>query len=147
MRIILQQDIPSFGRKNEVKDVSDGYARNFLFQRKLAKPATEEMLKILSAEKNMAEEKKSTEQKKLEELMGKLAGMVLKFKVKVGAKGRAFGSVTALKIQQALEKQGVKVEKDWVELKDSIKTAGEHVVKIKFPQGIKGEIKVAVEAE
>lgn len=147
MKVILLQDINHLGKKNDVKDVSDGYARNFLFPRNLAKPATADALKNLTVQKSHEEQEKSAEQKKHEALVEKLKSLTLQFKVKMGEKGRAFGSVTALKIQQALEKQGVKVEKDWIELKESIKTTGEYKIKVKSPQGLEGEVKVVVEAE
>lgn len=147
MKIILLQDIPKLGKKHDVKDVSDGYARNFLFPRNLAKPATETALKTVVAEKNKAEQEKSTEFQKYKSLVEKLKALVLNFKVKLGEKGRAFGSVTAVKIRDALKKRGVEVEKDWIELEESIKTTGEKTIKIKFPQGITSEVKIVVESE
>ena len=147
MKIIFLKDIPQVGRKNEVKDVSDGYARNFLFPRNLAKPATADALKNLTVQKTHEEEEKSVEQKKQEAFMEKLKSITLTFKVKIGEKGRAFGSVTPLKISKELEKHGIKIEKESVELEESIKTTGEHAVKIKFPQGFSGEVKILVEGE
>lgn len=147
MKVILSQDIPKVGRKNDVKEVSDGYARNFLFPRNLARPATDEALKVLDTRKAREEKEKSEEYQKYGAMAEKMKGLVLKFKVKIGEKGRAFGSVTPLKITEALKKQGVKIEKDWVLLKESIKTTGEHRVKIKLSQGLTGEVKVVVEAE
>ena len=147
MKIILLQDIPKVGRKNEVKEVSDGYARNFLFARNLAKPATPENVKTLENQKVKEEREKSVEYQKYKILAERLKDIILNFKVKTGGKGRTFGSVTPLKIKEALKKQGIEVEKDWVLLKVSIKTTGEHKVKIKLPQGSAGELKVIVEAE
>ena|SRR3989344_3795877 len=147
MKIILLQDIPKVGRKNEVKEVSDGYARNFLFARNLAKPATPENVKTLENQKVKEEREKSVEYQKYKILAERLKDIILNFKVKTGGKGRTFGSVTPLKIKEALKKQGIEVEKDWVLLKESIKTTGEHKVKIKLPQGSAGELKVIVEAE
>lgn len=147
MKIILLQDVPKVGTKNEVKEVSDGYARNFLFARNLAKPATSENIKTLKNQKAREEREKSEEYQKYKELVDKLKEINLYFKVKMGEKGRAFGSVTPLKIAEALKKQGIAAEKGWVLLKESIKTTGEHKVKIKLPQGLAGEVKVVVENE
>lgn len=147
MKIILLQDVSKVGRKNEVKEVSDGYARNFLFAKNLAKPASAENIKSLESQKIKEENKKSEEYQRYNNLVGKLENISLHFKVKMGEKGRAFGSVTPLKITEALEKQGVGVEKDWILLEDSIKTTGEQKVKIKLPQGLMGEVKILVEAE
>ena len=164
MKVVFIQDAPNVGRKNEVKDVADGYARNFLFPQNLAKPATEQALKAISAEKAREEREKSEEYQKYKALVDKLKSLTLTFKVrivprptKVGRdpgpeglgreKGRAFGSVTAVKIRDALKKQGIEVEKDWILLEESIKTSGEKMVKIRLPQEFVGEVKVIVEAE
>lgn len=147
LKIILLQDVPHLGRKYDVKDVSDGYARNFLFPRKLAQPATADALKSLDAKKMRAEKEKSEEYQKYQALAEKLKSLTLTFKVKMGEKGRAFGSVTAVKIRDALKKEKIEVEKEWVDLKEGIKTTGEHTVKIKFPQGVAGEVKITVEKE
>lgn len=180
MKVILSQDIPKVGRKSEVKEVSDGYARNFLFPRGLAKPATTETIRIVATQTAREEKEKSEESQKYKILVERLKNTALNFKVKIGEKGkktnglfagsllteaskasvvqkrsrgfseegkRAYGSVTPLKITEALKKQSIMVEKDWVLLKESIKTTGEHKVKIKLPQGLTGEVKIIVESE
>ena len=147
MKIILLQDVQNVGRKHDVKEVHDGYARNFLFARGLAKPATEQALKTLAAEKVRAEREKSEEYQKYKAVVDKLKTIVLQFKVKLGEKGRAFGSVTAVKIRDALKREGIVVEKEWIVLEDSIKTTGERTIAIKLPSGLRSEVKVRVEAE
>lgn len=147
MKVILLQDILHVGKKHDVKEVSGGYARNFLFPQKLAKPATENALKALAYEKTREEREKSEEYKKYKSLTERLKDITLNFKVKLGNKGRAFGSITAVKIRDALKKQGIEIEKNWVILKEPIKTTGERKVNIKFPQEFKGEVKVIVETE
>lgn len=147
MKVILLQDIPKVGRKNEIKEVSDGYARNFLFARNLARPATAEALKILEIKKAREEKEKSDEYQKYKILAERLKNVILNFKVKIGVKGRAFGSVTPLKIKEALKKQGIETEKDWILLEQSIKTTGEHRVKIKFSPEITAEVKILIEAQ
>ncbi len=147
MKVVLLQDVPGLGQKNEVKNAAGGYARNFLFPRGLAKPATETTLKELSALKDRQEREKSQEYENFKALAEKLNSLVLTFKVKVGEKGRAFGSVTAVKIRDALKKEGIRVAKEWVVLEEPIKTAGEKTVEVKFPMGVRGKIKVVFEAE
>ncbi len=147
MKIILLQDIPILGKKSDVRDVSPGYARNFLFPRGMAKSATELAVKMVAVQKVHEEQEKSQEYQKYKALVDKLKSLVLTFKVKLGTKGRAFGSVTAVKIRDALKKQGIGIEKEWVLLEEFIKTAGEHQVKIKFPHGLTGEVKIVVESE
>lgn len=180
MKIILLQDILHLGRKYDVKDAADGYGRNFLIPRNLAKPATEAALRELTILKAREERGRSEEYQKYKAMAEKLRPIVLQFKLKVGERGkktgglfagslpteaskasvmqkrsqgvseggnRAFGSVTAVKIRDALQKQGIPVEKDWVLLEEPIKTTGEREVEIKFPQEINGKVKVVVEAE
>ena len=147
MRVILLQDIKNLGKKDDIKNVSDGYARNFLFPKKLAKPTTEAALKELTKEKYEETKKLSTEHQKAKTLAEKLKTVVLNFKVKLGEKGRAFGSVTPVKIREALKKQGIEIDKDTILLEDSIKTTGEKLVKIKLPYNLYGEIKILIEAE
>lgn len=88
MRIILLQDIVSLGKKDDIKNVSDGYARNFLFPQKLAKQATESAVKILAAEKKEEAGKKSEEYKKYTALKEKIKSLKLSFKMKIGGKGK-----------------------------------------------------------
>lgn len=147
MKIIFLQDIPRVGKKHNVKEVSGGYARNFLFPQKLAKSATENALKSLTFQKTKEEREKSEEYQKYKFLAKRLKNITLNFQVKLGNKGRAFGSITAVKIRDALKKQGIEIEKDWVILEEPIKTTGERLIKIKFPQGLIAEVNIKIEAE
>lgn len=147
MKVILLQDIPALGRKNEVKEVSGGYARNFLFRRKLAEPATDASLQSLAAKKAGQEQGRAQEENKYRIAAEKLKNMTVSFRVKMGEKGKAFGSVGASKIQEALASKGVQVDKDWMVLDEPIKTMGEKTVPVHFPHGIRGEIKINVESE
>jgi len=147
MKVILLKDVPALGRKNEVKEVSGGYARNFLFPRKLAESATDTSLQSLAAKKAGEEQERAQEEKKYRTAAETLKNTTLSFRVKMGERGRAFGSVGAAKIQEALKKQGVEVDKDWVVLDEPIKTMGEKAISVRFPHGVSGEIKIKVEAE
>ena len=141
------QDVQSVGRKYDVKEVRDGYARNFLFPRALAAPATGSALKTLAADKERAEETRARDYQTYRALVEKMKLTTLTFTMKMGEKGKAFGSITAVKIRDALKKQGIAVDKDWILLEEPIKTTGEHTIQIKLPQDIKTEVKVVVEAE
>jgi large subunit ribosomal protein L9 len=147
MKVILSQNVPRVGQKNDVKDVSNGYARHFLFAHNLAKPATDEALKVVAGQREKTEHARAAALEKHHALVEKLKSIVLQFKMKVADESKTFGSVSTADIQDALKKQGVRVEKDWIQLEESIKTTGEHMVKITFPQGMIGEVKVVVEAE
>lgn len=147
MKVILLKDVPKLGHKNEIREVSDGYARNFLFAKKLAKPVTPESLKSMAVQKEREEKEQSEEYRQQKAIVEKLKSLELKFKVKVGEKGKAFGSVTPTKLKAALAKLGISVEKESILLEDSIKTTGERQVKIKLPHDLIGEVKVIVESE
>lgn len=147
MKVILLQDVPNVGRKNEVKEVNSGFARNFLLARKLAIPATEGTVQKINQEKEQKEKAKSKKYEEGKKLVEKLKSLTLNFKVKIGEKGKSFGSVTETKIVEALKKLNFNIDKDWILLEEHIKTTGDKVVKIKFPQGLVGEIKIKVEAE
>lgn len=147
MKVIFLQDVPKIGRKSEIKNVSDGYARNFLFPKDLAKAATDSALKNLTADTVRQEEKRTAEQSGYRVSAQKLGTLSLNFEVKTGGKGKTFGSVTAQKIKDELKKHGIEVEKDWIDLPESIKSTGEKQVRIKFPQGVEGSVKVVIQAE
>lgn len=146
MKVILLQEVKNLGKKGDIKIVSDGYARNFLFPQKLAKPATGTAIAALETLKKTETKNESEEHKKYSALREKLKSIKLSFKMKMG-KGRSFGSVTTQKITDELKKNGIVVEKEWVLLDEPIKTAGEKSVKIKPPQELIGEIKVSIEPE
>lgn len=147
MKVILLRDIPALGRKNEVKEVSGGYARNFLLPQKFAEPATDAALATLAAKKTREERQKTEEENRYRDAAEKLKDTTLSFKLKMGERGKAFGSVTAQKIADGLKKQGMTVEKDWIMQDESIKAAGEHGVIIRFPHGISAQVKIVVEPE
>lgn len=147
MRVLLLQDIPALGKKNDVKEVSGGYARNFLLPRKLAEPATERAMREAVLHKARKEKQAEEQRERFIESAEKMKNMTLSFKMKMGERGKAFGSVSAAKIANALKKQGVPVEKNWVALDEPIKTSGEHIISVTFPHGGEGKIKVVVEPE
>lgn len=146
MKIILAKDISNVGRKDEIKEVNDGYARNFLLPRNFAIPATPENLKKISSQKEQKERILSLELQKYRETAQKLKSLTLNFKVRVGEKGKAFGSVNSSKIAEALRQKGIEINKEWLE-EEHLKNMGEKTVKIRFPHEIEGEVKVKIEKE
>jgi len=147
MKIILSRDIPSIGKKHDVKDVNDGYARNFLLPRGFATLATSDALQSLEAKRAREERGRVRQEAEYRTLAEKLSGITLRFKMKMGGKEKTFGSVSKRDIADALKKQGIATETDWMVLDGPIKTTGEHTVPLNFPYGIKGEVKVTVEGE
>lgn len=145
MKVILLDNIKGVGKKDEVINASDGYARNFLFPKKLAVEANAENMSKLNNKKEAASYKKDVEKQKAEELAKKLKGIMLKIRVKAGENGKIFGGVTAKEISENLKEQySFDVDKKKIELKDTIKTLGEFNVPIKLFEGVVASLKVEV---
>ena len=147
MKIILLQDIDKLGKKYEVKEVADGYARNFLFPKGLAKQATEDSLKWLEMQKEISAQKAEEELKKIEQEVMKIDGAEVLIPVKIGEKGQLFEKITAQKILENLKKQGFKLKKNQIKLKKPIEEIGEFSVKVEFEHNLEAAIKVIVTEE
>ena len=147
MKVILKADIKGVGKKNEVINASNGYARNFLFPKNLAVEANAENMSKLEAQKNASQFKKETEKEEAKKLADKMSKIMLKIQVKVGENGKIFGGVSSKEIAESLEKQqNIKVDKKKIELKETIKTLGVHIVDVKLYEGVIGKMKVDVRA-
>lgn len=145
MKVILKADIKGVGKKDEVINVSDGYARNFLFPKKLAVEATEGNLRVLEEQKAKEAEKKREEIKAAQELAKKLATLMVEVAVKVGDNGKIFGSVTSKDIADALKKQhNIDIDKKKIDLPEAIKIAGVYTVDVKVYPEVTGKLKVSI---
>ena len=145
MKVILLGDIKGVGKKDQVIEASDGYARNFLFPKKLAVEANNENMSKLKSKQESNKFRKDTEKKEAEELAKKLTGIMLKIKVRAGENGKIFGGVSAKDISENLEKQHkIKIDKKKIDLKETIKTLGMFSVDVKLYEGVLGKIKVDV---
>ena len=145
MKVILLDNIKGVGKKDEIINASDGYARNFLFPKKLAVEANNENMSKLNNKKEAANYKKDVEKQKAEDLSKKLKGIMLKIKVKSGENGKIFGGVTAKEISENLKEQyGFEIDKKKIELKDTIKTLGEFNVTVKLFEGVIANLRVEV---
>jgi large subunit ribosomal protein L9 len=147
MRIVLLQDVENVGKKYEIKEVADGYARNFLIPRGLAKEATEQALKWVELQKEIAEKKAEEDLKRVQELASKIDGFELTIPVKLGEKGQLFESINAQKIADALREAGFEIKRSQIDLADPLKELGEFPIKIKFEHNLEAEIKVIVAEE
>lgn len=147
MKIVLLKDVAKIGRSGDIKEVSDGYARNFLIPNKLAALATSSILGKIEAEKKSKEHKEVEETNKAKVLADKLKSIEVKVPLKAGEDGKPFGSVTTTKIIASLKKAGFDIEKSQVLLEDNIKTLGAHDVKLNLGHGISATIKVVAESE
>ena len=144
MRIILLQDIENLGKKYEIKEVKDGYARNFLIPKGLAKPATEEALKWLETQKEAEAKKAEEELKMVQERATAIDGLEVIIPVKIGEDGQLFESITSQKISEKLKELGFEIKKTQIDLSEPIKELGEFPVKIKFEHNLEAEIRVIV---
>lgn len=148
MKIILLQDIKGVGKKDEVINASDGYARNFLLPKKMGVEANAENMSKLKAKQDSNSFKKTQEKEEAQRIADKLSKILLKIKVKAGANGKIFGGVSSKEIAENLEKQyQIKVDKKKIDLRDTIKTLGIFNVDIKLFEGVIGKVKVDVISE
>ena len=144
MRIVLLKDVPDLGKKGDVKDVSDGFGRNYLIRNKLVEILTPRVARRLEQEREKEEKIAVALKNQTLALKEKIEKLKLVLKTKIGESGQVFGSITPTKILAELEKNGIKLEKDQL-LSKPIKTLGESKIKIKLPQEIEVELKIIIE--
>ena len=148
MKVILQQDVKGHGKKGDIVNVSDGYARNFLFPRKLAAEATEANLHTRNVAEQKALRQKEKEVAGAKEIAEKLQSLTVSIKAKAGDAGRLFGAVTGKEIVDALAQQHkITIEKNKIVQTEPIKTLGSYEVKVKLGNEVSGVIKLEVVAE
>ncbi len=145
MKVILNADIKGVGKKDQVINASDGYARNFLFPKNLAVEANAENMSKLKAKQDSNAFKKSQEKEEAQKIADKLSKILMKVQVKAGENGKIFGGVSSKEIAENLEKQySIKVDKKKIDLKETIKTLGMFTIEIKLYEGVVGELKIDV---
>jgi len=142
MKVILLQDVEKVGKKFEVKEVADGYGRNFLLARNLAKPATPDALEWLEMQKEIVSQKAEEDLKTMQDLASSLDDLEVPITVKVGEEGQLFESINAQKITERLKEMGHEVKKNQVKLEEPIKELGEFPVKIHLDHNLEAEIMV-----
>lgn len=143
MKVILLADIKGVGKKDEVINSSDGYARNYLFPKKLAVEANSENMSKLKAKNDSNAYKKSVEKEEAQKTANKLNEILLKIAVKTGENGKIFGSITSKEIADNLKEQyKIEIDKKKIDLKEPIKTLGSFTVNIKLYEGVIGTLKV-----
>lgn len=147
MKVILLEDIKGVGKKDEVINASDGYARNFLFPKKLAVPADTGNMSRLNAKKASEAHKKELEIQKAKELANIIDKIELLIKVKAGENGKIFGGVTNKEISEELKKvHNLEIDKKKIVLKENIKNLGRFNVDVRLYEGIVSKLTVKVEA-
>ena len=146
MKVILLADVKGLGKANDVVEVNDGYARNFLFKKKLAKESSVSNLNEVNLKKGAKAEHERRALDAAKDLKKKLDGQSVSLKMKAGEGGKLYGAVTSQDVSDALKKDGFDIEKKQVVIKDPIKNVGIFGVRIKLHPEVSCEINVNVEA-
>lgn len=141
MKVILLCDIENLGKKGDIKDVSDGYARNYLIPRKIALPANDKNISLLKIEKEKFERKRKREIERVNKIVDKLNKISINIQVKTGEGEKLFGAVTKEDIAVAIEKEtGLKIDKHDILLEEQIKNTGAFLVDVRIkPEGFADE--------
>lgn len=148
MKVILLENVKGVGKKDEIINANDGYARNFLFPKNLAIEANSTNLSKLKSKQDSASFKKNEEKKNAEEMKEKLSKIVLKINVKAGENGKIFGGVTAKEISEQLKKQyNYNIDKKKIDIKETIKTIGMFTIDLKLFEGVVGKLKIHIIGE
>lgn len=145
MKVILKADIKGVGKKDQVINASDGYARNFLFPKNLAVEANNTNMSKLQAKNDANQYRRDQEKEAAKEVAKKIEQTILTIQVKAGENGKIFGGVSSKEIAENLEEQyGIKVDKKKINLKETIKTLGTQTIEIKLFEGVIGKLRVSV---
>ena len=145
MKVILQQDVRGQGKKGQLVEVSDGYARNFLLPRKLAVAATAENMNTMKLQEKARKAQEAAERAEAEAIARKLEGIMVKIPAKAGEGGRLFGAVTGKEISDALSAQhGISIAKTKLVLDEPIKSCGSYSIKAKLGYEVSGTVNVLV---
>lgn len=146
MKVVLLEDVKGKGKKGDLVNVPDGYARNFLLPKGKAKLADNQIIQEIKAKKESEDFKKAEEKKQAQKLAEKLKDVKLVYKTTGGEDGRLYGAVTTKDISEKLQSElGIAVDKRKIVIKDTIKTVGEYVLEIKLYPGINAKLKLIVE--
>lgn len=146
MKVILTQDVKGQGKKGDVINVSDGYARNFLIKNKYAVEATSSMINSVEISKKADEHRRAVEKAEAVALANRINGKTVVVKIKVGETGKLFGALNTQAVADALKKEGIEIDKKKIVLNDVIKSVGVYEVVIKPYAEVSAKIKVSVEA-
>lgn len=148
MKVILTQDVKGQGKKGDLINVSDGYARNFLFPKNLAIEANQPNLNVLNQKKQAEKNKKEKEVSEAKELAQKIGQLTVSLKAKAGENGKLFGSITSKDISEQLKKQHkIDLDKRKIALDEAIKTLGTVEVDVRLHEGIVAKLKVKIAGE
>jgi large subunit ribosomal protein L9 len=146
VRVILKAEVRGLGRTGDIKDVADGYARNYLLPKGLAIEATGGELKHLAQERQAERSKKDRAHDDAEELAKRLGQVTLVFKLKAGEHGKTFGSVTAKEVAEALRKEAkAEIDKTKIVLREPLRSLGVHKIEVRLQPDVRADVTVAIE--
>ena len=143
-KVILTKDVEKLGKRGDIKSVSAGFARNMLLPKQMAVLASKSAVKEMEHQKELEARQAEEELHLFQELASQIDGYEVEIPAKVGKDGKLFGSVTSANIADAMTKQGYKLAKDQIKLKEPIKELGEYDVSCELPHGLEAKIKVIV---
>ncbi len=144
MKVILKQDVKGTGKKGDIIDVSDGYAKNFLLKKGLAEQASAVAVNSLKLQQEAQARRRAEEIREIRELAKKMDKCKVTVSIKCGENGKVFGSVTSKEIASKLADQGFDVDKKKILLKDALKTVGDYPVEVRLMEGVSAKIFVTV---
>ncbi|MDP3764510.1 MAG: 50S ribosomal protein L9 [bacterium] len=147
MRVVLLKDVPKLGKKSDVKMVSPGYAKNFLFPRGLAMVLTSAVAMDLDVQSEAKKKQAERELVEMESMAQKLEGLEIEIPMKVSKEGIGYASLSAQKIAETLSGIGFKITKSQIKIKNPIKKLGDHMVMVSLPHGLESEVKIIVVEE
>ena len=147
MKVILKADVKGSGKKGDIIEVSDGFAKNFLLKKGLAEIASSVAVNSLKLQKEAEERRRAEEIKAIRELAAKIDKTTVDVAIKCGENGKVFGSVTSKEIANKLADMGYDIDKKKIVLKEPLKIAGDYPVEIRFMEGVSAKINVSVKPE
>jgi len=147
MKVILLRDYKGLGEKDQVVEVKDGYARNFLIPQGIAKEVTPQVLKELEQRRLAEERRKQRQRQRLEELKKKLSKVSITINVKTGEEGKLYGAVTTIDIAKALKEEGFEIDRHSIILEEPIKELGVYQVPVRLAPDVEAKVKVWVVKE
>jgi large subunit ribosomal protein L9 len=147
MKVILKEDIKHVGKMGQIVDVADGYARNYLIPKGLVTEASTKNIKFLEHEKRIIQEKSKKIRNSVQDLASRISSLTISIKAKAGEEGKLFGSITTMDVAEALQKEGVEIDKKKISFEEPIKRLGSYTVNIKLHPDVSAPLNIQIVEE
>ncbi len=147
MKVILKEDVKHVGKMGQIVDVADGYARNYLIPKGLVAEASTKNIKLLEHEKRTIQEKSKKIRNSAQDLASRISSLTISIKAKAGEEGKLFGSITTMDVAEALQKEGVEIDKKKISLEEPIKRLGSYTVNIKLHPDVSAPLNIQIVEE